>query len=197
MDRNLPSLCFKLFVACFLLSFNQLRAQITPGPGGIVYVNHNVTSGTHSGNSWANAVPELADVLLWARDQDLADPNWLSGDSIRIFVAEGTYKPLYNADEANRHTDGNIDNAFVLINKVYLYGGFPGTGNPGLQDRDWKAYPTVLSGDIGAPGDYADNVCHVVIIAGANPARQDKKIDGFVVTGGGCDLLTAISGSSY
>lgn len=184
MDRNLPSLCFKLFVACFLLSFNQLRGQITPGAGGIVYVNHNVTGGNHSGNSWANAVPELADVLLWARDQDLADPDWLGGDSIRVFVAEGTYKPLYNADEANRHTDGTIDNAFVLINKVYLYGGFPGKGNPGLQDRDWKIYPTVLSGDIGAPGDYTDNVCHVVIITGANPARQDKKIDGFVVTGG-------------
>lgn len=184
MDRILPSLYLKLFVGCFLLSVNQLFSQITPGPGGIVYVNQNVTGGTHSGNTWANAVPELADVLLWARDQDLADPDWLSGDSIRVFVAEGTYKPLYNADETNHKIDGGIDNAFVLINKVYLYGGFPGTGSPGLDARDWNAYPTILSGDIGVSGDNTDNVCHVVMIVGLNPLRQDKKMDGFVVTGG-------------
>jgi hypothetical protein len=184
MDRILSSLCLKVFVGCCLLTVNQLMGQITPGPEGIVYVNKNVTGGTQSGNSWVNAVPELADVLRWARDQDLAAPNWLSGDSLRVFVAEGTYKPLYNADEDNHGNDGGIDNAFVLINRVYLYGGFPGTGNPNLTNRDFQAHPTILSGDIGQPGDNTDNVCHVVMIVGGDPNRQDKKMDGFVVMGG-------------
>ncbi|WP_257667102.1 hypothetical protein [Parapedobacter tibetensis] len=45
--------------------------NITPSAGNLVYVNKTVDQTTTGhigdGSSWANAVPELADALLWAR----------------------------------------------------------------------------------------------------------------------------------
>src|SRR5690606_11160434 len=112
---------------------------VTPGTGNILYVNQSVSGGNGSGDSWANAVPELADALKWARQQQDANNNWLQNDSLRIFIAKGTYKPLYSAEDGSYTTDGGRDNAFVMVKNVQLYGGFPDTGNPGIGDRDWDA----------------------------------------------------------
>lgn len=169
-----------------------LQAQITPSAEKILYVKKNVSGGTGNGSSWANAIPELADALRWAREQYIANNNWLTGDSLRIFIAEGTYKPLYDADNSRYQSDGGRDNAFVAIDGVYLYGGFPATGNPGMNERNWKTYPTVLSGDIGVPNNYADNVYHVLITVNL----QNTRIDGLRITGGMANapsLQTAIS----
>lgn len=163
-----------------LCYITMLQAQITPSAEKILYVKKNVSGGTGNGSSWANAIPELADALKWAREQYIADNNWLTGDSLRIFIAEGTYKPLYDADNSRFQNDGGRDNAFVAIDRVYLYGGFPATGTPGMNERNWKTYPTVLSGDIGIPNDYADNVFHVLITI----SLQNTRIDGLIITGG-------------
>ncbi len=157
-----------------------LQAQITPSAEKILYVKKNVSGGTGNGSSWANAIPELADALKWAREQYIADNNWLTGDSLRIFIAEGIYKPLYDADNSRFQNDGGRNNAFVAIDRVYLYGGFPATGNPGANERNWKTYPTVLSGDIGVSNDYADNVYHVLVTINL----QNTRIDGLSITGG-------------
>ncbi|WP_114790818.1 choice-of-anchor Q domain-containing protein [Niabella yanshanensis] len=178
-----------LFSLCYTAI---LQAQITPSAEKILYVKKNVSGGTGNGSSWANAVPELADALKWAREQYIADDNWLAGDSLRIFIAEGTYKPLYDADNSRFQNDGGRDNAFVAIDRVHLYGGFPATGNPGMNERNWKTYPTILSGDIGVPNDYADNVYHVLITVNL----QNTRIDGLRITGGMANapsLQTAVS----
>ncbi|TCS84690.1 putative Ig domain-containing protein [Anseongella ginsenosidimutans] len=162
-------------------AYEYQGTPVTPGTGNILYVNQNVSGGNGSGDSWANAIPELADALKWARQQHNADNNWLQNDSLRIFIAKGTYKPLYNAEDGAYTTDGSRDNAFVLVKNVQLYGGFPDTGNPGIGDRDWNANPTILSGDIGTPDDNSDNTYHVVISCGY---VDNAGLNGLTISGG-------------
>ncbi|MCF3108017.1 hypothetical protein LL912_04420 [Niabella sp. CC-SYL272] len=174
MKKVYPLLLFSLCWA------GALPAQITPTNDRILYVNKAVSGGNGNGSSWANAIPELADALKWAREQYDADNNWLAGDSLRIFIAQGTYKPLYDADNNRYQNNGGRDNAFVVMDRVHLYGGFPSTGNPGMGQRNWKTYVTTLSGDIGAPNDAADNVYHVLISMGGGNVH----LDGLKITGG-------------
>ncbi len=154
---------------------------ILPGPGNILYVNktvdQNLMGYTGDGSSWANAIPELADALRVARKRYNADNTWLDGDSLRIYVAEGTYRPLYSAANSAYHSDGGRDNAFVLCYNVQLYGGFPNSGNPGLMERDPDKYPTILNGINTSLG----NIYHVVISAGE---VGNALLDGFIITGG-------------
>ncbi|WP_440121414.1 PKD domain-containing protein [Tenacibaculum sp. Ill] len=164
------------------LYYESELTPITPDTNNILYVNKNVSGGDGSGDSWTNAVPELADALLWARTQHDADNNWLQNDSLQVFVAKGVYKPLYNAADGNYTTNGNRDNAFVMVNNVQLYGGFAGS-EVNLSDRDLSlaGNATVLSGDIGGLNDLSDNVYHVVVDAGNVGAAL---LDGFTITGG-------------
>src|SRR5699024_210125 len=147
--------------------------EISPSTDNIRFVNKSVdqsaTGYTGSGDSWDNAIPELADVLKWAREQHDADNDWLENDSLRIYVAKGTYLPKYSpedgiADAANPRD--NRDKTFLLIKNIQLYGGFPDSGNPGLADRDWVVHKTSLSGDLGIPGNILDNAFHVVVSVG-------------------------------
>jgi len=89
-----------------------------------------------------------------------------------ILVAKGTYVPSAAA------------RTFDLPPNVTVYGGFP--EKPGYLDpkttqihcRNPRAFPTVLSGDIGVPGDKTDNSYHVVT------ANNNATLDGFTITGG-------------
>ena len=125
--------------------------------GGLIhYVDADATGG-NSGASWQDAFTELYSAFAVARDGD------------QVWVAEGTYKP------------GNqrISN-FALISGVSVYGGFDGSESS-LGERDPAAHSTVLSGDIGVGGSYADNCYHVVVGA------DNAVLDGFTITGGNAD----------
>ncbi|PPK99901.1 MBG domain-containing protein [Parapedobacter indicus] len=144
----------------------------TPGAGNILYVNERVDQVApgyiQDGSSWANAVPELADALKWAA---INKAEW-AGQPLKLYVAEGTYKPLYSPEDGAGFAGDGRNNAFLLIEDVQLYGGFSATGNPTLNDRDWVANETILDGD---------NSYHVVVSAGeAGTAR----LDGFTIIGG-------------
>ena len=67
--------------------------------------------------------------------------------------------------------------SFVLRPDVWVYGGFAGTELL-LEQRDWVANLTTLSGDIGVAGDHTDNTHHVVV------AADNSRLDGFTITGG-------------
>src|SRR5690606_29968755 len=54
-------------IAIDLGAYERQEAGIAPGIGNILYVNQNVSGGDGSGSSWANALPQLADALLYAR----------------------------------------------------------------------------------------------------------------------------------
>src|SRR5690606_7288716 len=181
--------------------------SIEPGDGNILYVDINVNTAasgyTGTGNSWGNAIPQLADAMKWAREQyDGGSPGWTEAEPLRIFVAKGTYLPLYSAADGQYTTDGGRDNSFVLVPNVQLYGGFdPSTGIGTLADERILTIGetnvmsgTVLNGDLN--GDDAagipvrdlsshasrqDNAHHVVLAVGDVGTAL---LDGFTVTGG-------------
>jgi len=165
-----------------LCGFNFLLPHLyaqTPDANNILYVNNSVTGGNGIGNSWTNAIPQLADALKWARQQN----NFTSGNPLKIYVAKGTYKPFYNATDGNYTTDGGRLNAFVMVNNVQIYGGFdPDNNIDDLTDtRIFGSDGSILSGDIGTVGTTTDNTYHVVIASGS---MGNALLDGFTVTGG-------------
>jgi hypothetical protein len=109
----------------------------------VIYVKADA-QGTGSGLNWANAMPDLQTALAQAT----------YGTEIRI--ASGMYRP----------TNGtNRDSTFSLKNGYRLRGGFAGTGpTPDIQNPD--VYATILSGDIGMPGDSSDNSYSVMTSSG-------------------------------
>lgn len=107
------------------------------------------------GSSWKDAVGDLRTALQQAREQQ------------EIWVAAGTYYP------------GNDRKAFFQIkNNIKLYGGFAGYERT-RDERDWYKNLTILSGEIGAPGN-ADNNYTIIYTAGVSSGTI---VDGFVISG--------------
>lgn len=178
------------------------EAVLTPDGQNILYVDINVNTAaagyTGSGDSWANAVPQLADALKWARTQHTGgSPGWDGTNPLKIYVAKGTYLPAYGAAASDYSSDAGRFNTFVLVPDVKLFGGFdPGNGITGLDDE--RILPdaenpgggTVLSGDRGQNDHatdfegHAENVKHVMIAVGE---LGSGSMDGFTIMGGAAD----------
>lgn len=126
-------------------------ATIYVRPGG---------SGLQNGMSWANAWGEVQTALS----------NAAAGDE--IWVAAGTYRPDLGTNDRSMY--------FTLKNNVAVYGGFNGTESARSQ-RDYNVNPTILSGDIGVPGDNSDNTYHVVF---ATDVDASAILDGFTIEDG-------------
>jgi hypothetical protein len=137
-----------------LLSFSiaQLPAQTT------FFVNHSA-SGASDGSSWANAFIQFQQALAVAQDGD------------EIWVAKGTYKPATNNDRAAFYN---------LPSGVKVYGGFAGTEIL-REQRDWAVNLTILSGDIGVPGDTTDNTFTILY---ANSPNEKTLLDGLIIEEG-------------
>lgn len=150
--------------------YNGFVSTILPDANGIVYVD---ISKSGNGSSWLNAAAQLSDVLLAAKyNTGIAE----------IWVAKGTYKPQYAAnDNTNPFCAGTSrDNAFVMVNNVKVYGGFSG-GETNITQRNIAANTTILSGDIAVINNNTDNCFHVLVSAGAVGTAT---LDGFTVTAG-------------
>lgn len=130
-----------------------------------LYVNASA-QGQNDGSSWADAFTELQTALATA------------APSNEIWVAQGTYFPT---------TDNNRDSSFNLPSGVHLYGGFAGT-ETSLSERDWAAHSTVLSGDIGVPGDSSDNSFTILYMD--NPDSLTL-VDGFQFEWGNANSMTS------
>lgn len=129
----------------------------------VIYVDAGA-AGSGDGSSWANAYTDLQQALAGAA----ARPN---PANVQLWVAAGTYRPTLGTDRKA---------TFQLVNGAALYGGFA-VGETALEQRDWRAHPTILSGDIGVPGDPSDNSYHVVSSANVS---ANTLLDGFTITGG-------------
>lgn len=164
-----------------------------PNTNNVLWVNKNVSSGNGTGSNWANAIPDLAHALKWARQQN----NFTTANPLKIYVAKGTYKPMYNAADGSFTTDGNRNNAFVMVNNVQLYGGFAGTEST-PSERDLQvANKSILSGDINGDDETnttiianTDNVNHVIVSV-RNPATTI--LDSFTITGGNANTANTIT----
>ena len=114
----------------------MLLAIICNAQAQIIYV-HQGASG--NGTSWSDATGDLATALNHA------------SAGMQVWVAFGTYKP----------TAGNDRNAsFNVKSGVSLIGNFNGT-ETSIEQRQNAASATILSGEIGLPGQ-ADNTYNVI-----------------------------------
>lgn len=137
----------------YLFTLICLFSVAVNAQGNRIYVRANA-SGAQTGTNWNDAFSNLS----------VAMSEVQAGDT--IWVAAGKYKPTVLNDR---------NASFSLKSKVRMYGGFSGT-ETALAQRDWNANQTVLSGDIGAPGDSSDNSFTILYME--NP-DTGTVIDGF------------------
>ncbi|MHC4917234.1 MAG: hypothetical protein ACYTGB_17285, partial [Planctomycetota bacterium] len=147
---------------------NTLQASKASARTPVVYVDADAV-GANCGTDWTNAYTDLQSALA----VPVAD--------FEVWVAEGTYKP------GAVRTD-----TFALKSGASIYGGFAGTEDS-RGARNPAANVTVLSGDIGAPGDAGDNCYHVVT------STTGGEVHGFTVSGGNANGtgVNAFGGGLY
>ena len=135
-----------------------------------LHIDQSVTGGDGSGDSWANAMPELRTATAMAQ----TDPN-----VSEIWVARGTYKPAV--------AGGDRAATFRLRNGLAIYGGFTsGQTQLSQRDSDPATNGTRLSGDLnGNDGanfaNNGENSYHVTVGSNTNATAV---LDGFTVSGG-------------
>ena len=142
-----------------------LTSTSTPvGPNNIYRVS---TSGATSGLCGAT----------WSNPCDLQYALTLAASGDELWVKSGIYKP--GSDRTS---------TFQLKDGVAIYGGFAGTETSRTQrDSDPSTNGTILSGEIGAPGDNSDNTYHVAYAFFISPSSV---LDGFTITGGNANGAT-------
>jgi hypothetical protein len=151
-----------------LLAGLFLAVALTLGAPQAIYADSGVryaapeAQGSGNCSSWANACT-LQTALTGA----------VSGNE--IWVKKGVHYP----------GTARTDSFRIQRDNVQLYGGFAGT-ETARSERNWVVNSTVLSGDIGTPGDIADNSYHVLYLDGViiENITSATVVDGFSVTAG-------------
>ncbi|WP_448606010.1 MBG domain-containing protein [Paenimyroides ceti] len=156
----------------------------TTDANGILYVKKGATG---TGDSWNNAMGELADALRFAKINNAVSTN---PQVKQIWVAGGTYTPMYSPADNNFGTPDAQNNAFLLVKDVKLYGGFAGTETSlGQRDLSIAANKSILSGDLDHDGTASSNdACHVLISV-RNTSTDE--LNGFTITGGNASNTTS------
>jgi predicted outer membrane repeat protein len=133
-----------------------------------IYVDDEA-SGANDGTSWENAYVYLQDALA---DAETAEKP------VEIRVAQGTYTPDMGAGQS----PGDTSASFKLINRVNLFGGYAGVGDPDTDPdlRDHVRFETILSGHLGYFPSGNPRDCYNVIEATAIYERT--LLDGFTIT---------------
>ena len=155
--KTLKSLILCLIVILGVSS-NALAAPLSQATLDVLYVKVTGAS-TNSCYNWTDAC-------------DLQSALTYSGPDDEIWVASGTYIPTTILTDRSA--------TFRMKSGVAVYGGFAGTETQ-LEERDWEANPTILSGDIGTAEVDTDNSYHVVTASGVDATTI---LDGFTITGG-------------
>ncbi|MDR1583526.1 MAG: hypothetical protein LBS55_09785 [Prevotellaceae bacterium] len=137
--------------------------------------------GAKNGSSWNDASDNLQAMIN------------ASGIDEEVWVATGTYKPVYKANDHSQVVDPNddhSDNAFVLKKGVKIYGGFANnlTGTNGsvaaraIKQDGQMQNTSILSGEFGDESVDDDNCNHVVI---GIDSLDGVVLDGFTIMAGG------------
>jgi hypothetical protein len=156
---NRRKVVFYLLIPAFIVSLSIISMFSQTGLAEVIYVDVDA-NGTNHGSSWEDAYLDLQDALFRAQPGD------------QIWVAKGTYYP------------GSSRDAFFVLKKgVAIYGGFVGT-EIFLEERVPSQHKTLLSGDVGIPGDNLDNCYHVFYHAFGSDLDSTAILDGFTITGG-------------
>ncbi|MGA2093165.1 MAG: right-handed parallel beta-helix repeat-containing protein [Sedimentisphaerales bacterium] len=163
-----------------ILSIYQLQFAT----GQTIYVDANAT-GANNGTNWTDAYTGLQSAINNANSDD------------EIWVTKGTYKPSYDYGLVAVPPDSQSRlKHFRLKNGVAIYGGFSGIETI-LEQRDWQANKTILSGNIGAPS----NRCyHVFYHPNGTNLDSSAILDGFTISDGnanGSQATTSAGGGIY
>ncbi|SIT28763.1 gliding motility-associated C-terminal domain-containing protein [Filimonas lacunae] len=150
--------------------------QVAPGSNGVIYVKKGSNG---NGSSWNFAAAEVADALKAAAVLNAQT----AGKVKQIWVAAGTYLPLYAFNDLNSAVATDRNNGFVVVKDVKMYGGFAGTETD-ITARNIAANRSILSGDIGVAGTATDNAYHVLMTIGD---AGSASVNGFTVSGGRAD----------
>ncbi|MBN2704344.1 MAG: right-handed parallel beta-helix repeat-containing protein [Pontiellaceae bacterium] len=126
----------------------------------VFYVDNRFQGSSPTGELWNSAFPSLQDAI------DAAAENG-GGE---VWVKSGTHSPRGTRRDAS----------FELKTGVHLYGGFRGD-ETNREQRNPKAYPTTLSGNIGQLSNSADNCYHVLTVA------SETSLNGFTIKQGLAD----------
>jgi len=140
----------------YFFFFTALLAFSAVSSAGHIYVSAEA-SAPNAGSSWATTTT-----------MDAALKTAIAGDV--IWVKQGTYT-VPSQDRSQ---------SFVLPCGVQVYGGFAGS-ETNLNQRPLGG-ASILSGDIGIPGDIADNAYTVLIMK--STGLHASVLDGFTITGG-------------
>ncbi|MEE4363857.1 MAG: hypothetical protein V2J08_07975, partial [Desulfotignum sp.] len=110
-----------LILSVFFICFSTLTANAKTW-----YVDAAAGPGG-SGDSWTEAFQDIQTAI------DHASSLWMQcfAPQDKIYVRAGTY---------------NLSATIDLDKVVGIYGGFPPAGNPGMADRNWQTYATIIDG---------------------------------------------------
>jgi hypothetical protein len=177
------------------------RSEVNPDANGILYVK---TDGTGDGSSWANAlhgndlqlgINEPAVKEIWLAAGKYVPTSWpctqLKGADFMI-TEDFAYKMQEDSLKAKGITEYKMNGTterekhFMLRANLPIYGGFTGT-ETALEQRDFRNNKTVLSGDIGAEGEYYDNTYHVIYHYYNPDVDSTAVLDGVTVSDGNAD----------
>ena len=134
-------------------------------------------TGRNCGTSWDDACTDLSRALQIARSH-VGDPP------IEIWVAQGIYVPEWTGSpNATARTA-----SFRFVPNCSMYGGFAGN-ETSLDQRDWLAHPTILSGDQnGDDGpDFENTTDNSYNVFTGNAYGAPGLVDGFIIQGGRAD----------
>ncbi|REA63810.1 hypothetical protein DSL64_05135 [Dyadobacter luteus] len=121
------------------------KEQLSPDANGIFYIRKGSIG---NGSSWENAASDLTEAVNDSR----------AGQ--QIWVAAGEYQP-------------SSGQSFSMKEGVKIYGGFPATGSPAINDRDYASNVTTLKGNNAS-----------VVYNNLNFLTNAAILDGFTITGG-------------
>lgn len=142
-------------------------AGFQPVFGQITYVSPGATG---DGSSWGNATGDLKSVLDTASFGDV------------VWVEQGTYYP----ETCINCTPIDMNQSFEINDGVKVYGGFQGWEST-IEERDWEANLTILSGDLNQDNQPDSNAYSVVYFENVTSATI---LDGFTISDANANSLT-------
>ena len=165
-----------------IMAFSFLLFVLPTSAKDVYHVNINNGNDENDGLKWSTAFKNIQPAINAAK----------TGDTIK--VAKGTYHPtekiteVRGGDEDQLKPTESYDRSFLLKKDLCLYGGFPANANDAttMNNRDWKANQTILSGDFNNNDgenfeNTSENALHVVVMTNASSSML---IDGFYIIGG-------------
>jgi len=123
---------FLVALLFFSAGLQGIGIKTVDGASSILYVKQDAAG---SGSSWANAFGTLQEAL------EVVQPGQ------EIWIAAGTYSPT-KVWEGAEDPDDPKRKTFQMKNGVQIYGGFPATGAPGMDERNVESHETILSGKL-------------------------------------------------